>query len=70
MEQLAEQSFGGCVVIEINTRRVGTRAARQADLAEALAFTRLHLAAHDPSFVATATGEIERLEGLERGHGT
>ena len=40
----------GNIVLEINTRRATTRAARQADLAEALAFTRLHLAAADPDF--------------------
>jgi hypothetical protein len=35
-------------VVEVNTRRAADRAEREADLAEALAFTRLHL-------VATAT---------------
>ena len=42
---LAEESFDGVVICEINTRRAETRAQREADLAEALAFTRLHLAA-------------------------
>lgn len=55
LELLAHNSFTGCVVIEINTRRAGTRAVRQADLVEALAFTRLHLAAQDPRYVAAAT---------------
>jgi sugar phosphate isomerase/epimerase len=42
---LAAQGFAGDVVVEINTRRAANKAARQADLAESLAFTRLHLAA-------------------------
>jgi len=45
LESLARQGFDGTVVVEINTRRADTRADREADLAEALAFTRLHLAA-------------------------
>jgi sugar phosphate isomerase/epimerase len=45
LEMLAAQGFAGSVVVEINTRRAANRAARQADLAESLAFTRLHLAA-------------------------
>jgi sugar phosphate isomerase/epimerase len=49
LETLAEQGFDGTVVVEVNTRRAESRAQREADLAEALAFTRLH-------FVATAEG--------------
>ena len=45
LERLAAGSFTGTVVVEINTRRAETRADREADLAEALAFTRLNLAA-------------------------
>ena len=45
LELLAAQGFDGSVVLEINTRRAANREARQADLAESLAFTRLHLAA-------------------------
>lgn len=45
LEMLASQGFEGSVILEINTRRAASRAARQADLAESLAFTRLHLAA-------------------------
>jgi sugar phosphate isomerase/epimerase len=36
-------SYEGVVVVEINTRRADTRAQREADLVEALTFTRLHL---------------------------
>ncbi|GAA2745151.1 sugar phosphate isomerase/epimerase [Kitasatospora cinereorecta] len=44
LERLARSSFDGHVVLEVNTRRSGSPAEREADLAEALAFTRLHLA--------------------------
>jgi sugar phosphate isomerase/epimerase len=45
LEGLAVQGFDGLVVVEVNTRRAEHRAEREADLAEALAFTRLNLAA-------------------------
>src|SRR3954465_11753411 len=45
LERLARQGFDGTVVVEVNTRRADNRADREADLAEALAFTRLNLAA-------------------------
>jgi sugar phosphate isomerase/epimerase len=45
LETLAANSFDGTVVVEVNTRRAESRADREADLAEALAFTRLHLVA-------------------------
>ncbi|HVQ88244.1 MAG TPA: sugar phosphate isomerase/epimerase [Actinomycetes bacterium] len=44
LEQLARSAYDGAVVLEINTRRAGNRAEREADLAEALAFARLNLA--------------------------
>lgn len=44
LESLAHTGFDGHVVIEVNTRRAMSSAEREADLAEALAFTRLHLA--------------------------
>jgi sugar phosphate isomerase/epimerase len=44
LEMLAQQHFAGTIVIEINTRKALDRADREADLAEALAFTRLNLA--------------------------
>ena len=46
---LAERGWGGVVVVEVNTRRCRSRAEREAELAECLAFARLHLAA--PSLV-------------------
>ena len=45
LEGLAQDGFKGLVVVEVNTRRCEDRYEREADLAEALAFTRLNLAA-------------------------
>jgi sugar phosphate isomerase/epimerase len=45
LEGLADRGFDGLVVVEVNTRKCEDRAEREADLAEALAYTRLHLAA-------------------------
>ncbi len=45
LERLAENGYGGLVVVEVNTRKAESRADREADLAEALAFTRLNMAA-------------------------
>jgi sugar phosphate isomerase/epimerase len=44
LEHLAEQNFKGHIVVEINTRRSGTREARELDLMESLAFVRLNFA--------------------------
>ena len=52
LEALAARGFDGHVVVEINTRRALDRAEREADLAEALAFCRLHLVAPVPAPVA------------------
>lgn len=49
LERLAGSGFDGNVVVEINTRRAESRAERETDLAEALAFTRLNLAAPAPA---------------------
>ena len=45
LEGLADRGFDGLVVVEVNTRKCVDRAERESDLAEALAYTRLHLAA-------------------------
>ena len=42
LETLAARGFDGHVIVEVNTRRALDRAEREADLAEALAFCRLH----------------------------
>jgi sugar phosphate isomerase/epimerase len=41
---LAARSWTGTVAVEVNTRKCRTRAEREAELAECLAFARLHLA--------------------------
>jgi hypothetical protein len=43
LESLAATAYAGHVVVEVATRRA-TEAQRELDLAEALAFARLHLA--------------------------
>ena len=69
LELLAYRGFDGSVVLEINTRKAASRAERQADLAESLAFTRLHFAASDPTYVAaSARGGLDL--GLADGHGS
>ncbi|RFS83313.1 sugar phosphate isomerase/epimerase [Actinomadura spongiicola] len=60
LESLAEGGFGGHIVMEINTRRAASRVERMEDLAEALAFTRLHLAAADRTWQVTPAGEVTR----------
>jgi sugar phosphate isomerase/epimerase len=45
LERLAVGGFAGTIVVEVSTRRAENRADREADLAEALAFARLNLAA-------------------------
>lgn len=45
LELLANRGFEGHIVAEINTRKAGTRDAREADLLESLAFSKLHFAA-------------------------
>lgn len=44
LESLTARGWSGTVVVEVNTRRCRTRAERELDLAESLAFARLHLA--------------------------
>jgi sugar phosphate isomerase/epimerase len=45
LERVAARGFDGHVIVEVNTRRAADRAEREADLAEALAYCRLHLVA-------------------------
>jgi len=51
-----ENGFAGHVVLEVNSRKSGSRARREAELAEALDFTREHLAAGVRSFAVDGTG--------------
>ncbi|MET8143505.1 sugar phosphate isomerase/epimerase [Sphaerisporangium sp. NPDC005288] len=45
LERLATAGYGGLIVLEINTRKAAGRTERIDDLAEGLAFARLHFAA-------------------------
>jgi len=45
LEGLARRGFDGSIVLEVSTRKAPSREAREADLAEALAYARLYLAA-------------------------
>ena len=45
LEEVASSGFDGVVTVEVSTRRAASREDRERDLAEALAFARLHLAA-------------------------
>jgi hypothetical protein len=77
LELLAAQGYDRTIVVEINTRKATSRAARQADLAESLAFTRLHFVAPDPAFVPGApAGPVDTgptagvaVGGTAHGHG-
>jgi sugar phosphate isomerase/epimerase len=62
LQYLAEHDFSGHVVLEVNSRKSGTRAQREADLAESLAFARLHLAAPiQASYAVDAAGVASEL---------
>ena len=52
LESVAASGFAGHVIVEVNTRRAIDRIEREADLAEALAFCRLHLVAPPIDLVA------------------
>ena len=62
LQYLAEQDFAGHVILEVNLRRSVSRAQREADLAESLAFARLHLAAPiTPSYAVDGGGVASAL---------
>ena len=58
LEHLAVEGFTGHVVLEINSRRSATRASREEDLAESLAFARRHLAGPALTSFATDTAGV------------
>jgi sugar phosphate isomerase/epimerase len=65
LEAIAASDFGGHVIVEVNTRRAVDRAEREADLAEALAFCRLHLVAPPVDILAPpADGMAPPLDGI------
>ena len=53
LEYIARREFNGTVVVEVTTRKAANRAEREADLAEALAYARLHLVVADPTAVSS-----------------
>jgi sugar phosphate isomerase/epimerase len=62
LELMARRGFTGAIVLEVNTRRSGSRSERERDLTEALAYARFHFAAPiEPSFAVDADGTIEAL---------
>jgi len=62
LQHLAATDFTGHVVLEINSRKSGSRAQREADLAESLAFARLHLTAPvHPAYAVDGDGTAERI---------
>ena len=66
LDRLARRGWSGSIILEVGTRRAKTPAEREADLAEALAFTRLHLAAAvDTAFAVGVDGTAEQ---IVRGH--
>jgi len=58
LEHLASTGFSGHVVLEINSRRNATRASREEDLAESLAFARQHLGGPALASFATDTAGV------------
>ena len=58
LRALGERGFDRNVVVEINTRRCTSRAEREADLAESLAFARWHLGAARPAYAVATDGSI------------
>ena len=63
LEKLSADGYSGTVVLEVNTRKATGRAERVEDLAEALAFTRLNLAAANPVWEVSPAGEVSPRSG-------
>lgn len=62
LEYLAGRDWRGTVVLEVTTRRARNTAEREADLAEALAFTRLNLAAAvHTAYAVSSDGVAEQI---------
>lgn len=70
LERLAHTDWAGTVILEVTTRRARTDEERVADLAEALAFTRLNLAASvDTAFAVASDGTAEMVSREAAAHG-
>lgn len=65
LEHLAGTGYEGQLVLEVSTRKAPDRQARMRELAEALAFTRLHFA-QGPAAPEPAMGRRERIALLRR----
>lgn len=62
LDRLARRGWSGSIILEVGTRRAKSPAERESDLAEALAFTRLHLAAAvDTAFAVGVDGTAEQI---------
>lgn len=62
LENLARSNWAGTVVLEISTRKAKSGEERVADLAEALAFTRLNLAAAlETAYAVAPDGTVEEV---------
>jgi sugar phosphate isomerase/epimerase len=62
LDRLARRAWSGSIILEVGTRRAKTPAERESDLAEALAFTRLHLAAAiETAFAVGVDGTAEQI---------
>ncbi len=59
LSHLAGSGFAGHVVLEINSRKSGSRGVREADLAESLTFARQHLSAAPRPFAVDAAGVVD-----------
>lgn len=57
LERAARRGYRGAVVLEVNTRSVETRADREAELSEALAFARLNLASPGRRDAGSGSGQ-------------
>jgi sugar phosphate isomerase/epimerase len=55
LRTLAARGFTGSVAVEVSTRKAPSRAAREADLRESLAFARRHLAPAQSAAPATTS---------------
>lgn len=62
LDRLASRAWSGSIILEVQTRRAKSPDEREADLAEALAFTRLHLAAAvETAFAVDVEGTAEQV---------
>ncbi len=60
LQRLRADGYAGMVVLEVNTRRALSSEEREADLSEALAFTRHHLGQYGALQPATPQGSASR----------